>query len=258
MCRLVACFGPPIPISRPVFGGTHSLARQSWEPRELLSGSVNADGWGVTWWPGGAERPVRIARAEPIWFDPDLPRLLGSLAASSILAALRNTTPGLPVDRTGLLPILRDRWAFALNGYVPAFRARHMRRLREQLPDGFYARLEGVSDAETLMHLALAAIAGGASPADALVDVRDRVAARLAPRETSPLTMVLADATGGTILHTTLNGAVNSLYLRERGELIPEGVVIASERLDGDEGWEPVPDHSIVEYGASGVRITPL
>lgn len=257
MCRLVAYQGSPLPLSRTVFGGSHSLARQSWEPQELLSGSVNVDGWGVSWWPGDG-RPVRLARAEPIWFDPDLPRLLGSLSASSVLAALRNTTPGLPVDRTGLLPIVRDRWAFALNGYVPAFRARHMRRLREHLPDGFYARLEGVSDAETLMHLALAAVAAGATPADALVDVRDRVAARLAPRETAPLTMMLAGSEGGTILHTTVNGPVNSLYACEGGELAPEGCLIASERLDADERWVRVPDHSVIEYGAGGVRIASI
>jgi len=258
MCRLVAFHGPPAPLSRLVFGGSHSLVRQSWAPRELLSGSVNADGWGVSWWPSGAERAVRIARAEPIWFDPDLPGLLATLSAGSVLAALRNTTPGLPVDRSGLLPLLRDRWAFALNGYVPAFRARHMRRLREQLPDGFYARLEGVSDAETLFHLALAALAGGADPVDALAEVRDRVAARMGPKETAPLTMVLSDRSGFVALHTTVNGEVNSLYLRQGGDLVGEGVLLASERLDETEGWRRVPDHSVVVAREGGLSVTPL
>jgi len=258
MCRLVAFHGPAAPLSRLIFGGTHSLARQSWEPRELLSGSVNADGYGVAWWPSGSERAVRIARAEPIWYDPDLPGLLNTLAAQSVLGALRNTTPGLPVDRSGLLPLIRDRWAFALNGYIPAFRARHMRRLREHLPDGFYARLEGVSDAETLFHLALAALAGGMDAVDALADVRDRVAARMGPRETAPLTMVLSDSGGFTALHTTVNGAVNSLYVREGGALVGEGVILASEPLDETEGWERVPDHSVVVAHGGTVAVTPL
>jgi len=258
MCRLVAFNGPPAPLARLVFGGTHSLARQSWEPRELLSGSVNADGYGVAWWPTGSERPVRIARAEPIWYDPDLPSLLSTLAAESVLAVLRNTTPGLPVDRSGLLPLVRDRWSFALNGYVPAFRARHMRRLREELPDGFYARLEGVSDAETLFHLALAALASGTDPVDALADVRDRVAARLGPRETAPLTMVLSDGGGFTVLHTTVNGSVNSLYLRDGADLVGGGVLLASEPLDDADRWERVPDHSVVVARGGDARVSPL
>lgn len=258
MCRLVAFHGSPTPLSRLVFGGSHSLYRQSWAPRELLSGSVNADGWGVSWWAPGSARPVRLARPEPIWFDPDLRGLLDTLSSHSVLAALRNTTPGLPVDRSGLLPMNRDRWAFALNGYVPAFRARHMRGLREALPDGFYARLEGVSDSETLFHLALASLARGSDPADALVAVRDRVAGRLGARETSPLTMVLASADGFTALHTTLNGEVNSLYVREGGELVADGVLLASERLDESEGWERVPPHSIVRVRERACEVVPL
>ena len=249
MCRLVAYHGSSVPLARLVFGGTHSLYRQSWAPRELLSGSVNVDGWGVSWWPPGTERPVRLARAEPIWFDSDLPRLLESLASGSVLASLRNTTPGLPVDRSGLLPMNRDRWAFTLNGYVPAFRARHMRGLRAELPDGFYARLEGVSDAETLFHLVLAAMAGGAGPGDALIAARDRVRERLGPKETSPLTMVLAAAGGCTILHTTINGAVNSLYTLEGEGLAGDGVLVASEPLDDHDGWTAVPPHSLVRIG---------
>ncbi|MDT8368055.1 MAG: hypothetical protein RQ745_02520 [Longimicrobiales bacterium] len=262
MCRLAAWFGPPLPLDRLVFEGPRSLATQAWAPRELLSGSVNADGWGVAWWTGEAERPVRIARPEPIWYDPDLPTLLGSLASGSALAVLRNATPGLPVDRSGLLPLVRDRWSFALNGYLPAFRARHMRKLRELLPDALYARLEGVSDAETLFHLALARIASGASPRDALLSVCDSVADRLGTGETAPLTIVLSERVGLTVLHTTLNGAVNSLYIKRRrialeGGADAEGVLVASERFD-DDGWERVPEHSTLVVGADGVRIDRL
>ncbi len=262
MCRLVAYRGSPAPLARLVFGGSHSLYRQSWAPGELLSGSVNVDGWGVSWWVPGSDRPVRLARAEPVWFDADLPRLLETLAAGCALAALRNTTPGLPVDRSGLLPMNRDRWAFVLNGYVPAFRARHMRRLRAELPDALYARLEGVSDAETLFHLALASLAEGAAPAAALVHVRDMVAAQLGPREAAPMTMVLSGADGFTALHTSVNGDVNSLYVREGGELAGDlandGVLLASERLDDSEGWERVPPHSIVHATGGACEIVPL
>ena len=57
MCRLLAYAGAPLPADVPVFSGDHSLVRQSYAPREMLSGQVNADGHGVAWYRGGL--PVR-------------------------------------------------------------------------------------------------------------------------------------------------------------------------------------------------------
>jgi len=152
----------------------------------------------------------------------------------------------------------RDRWAFALNGYVPAFRARHMRGLRAHLSDGHYARLEGVSDAETLFHLVLTSMASGEDPGRALIAVRDLVEARLGPAETAPLTMVLSGPEGITALHTTVNGAVNSLYLLERAGMAEGGVLLASERLDETDGWQRVPDHSLVRIRQGSTDVDPL
>ena len=47
MCRLTAYAGEPLTADALVFGGTHSLLEQSYVPRELLHGHVNADGYGV-------------------------------------------------------------------------------------------------------------------------------------------------------------------------------------------------------------------
>lgn len=256
MCRLVAYAGSPLPLHPLVFGGEHPLYRQSWAPRELLSGSLNVDGWGVAW-PGPDGALVRMARLEPIWHDPDLPGLLRAVSAPRALAALRNATPGLPVDRTGLLPLVRGEWALAMNGYVPAFRERHMRALRAPLSDAGYAALQGVGDAETLFLRLLQEVEGGASPAEALVRVRDAVAERLEPGETAPLTLVLLGPGGITALHTTVNGAVNSLYLCRNRPLAPEGALLASEALD-PEGWERVPDHSLVELRDGEAEVRPL
>ena len=44
MCRLAAYLGAPLSPARLVFDGSHSLYEQSWAPRELLSGTLNADG----------------------------------------------------------------------------------------------------------------------------------------------------------------------------------------------------------------------
>jgi predicted glutamine amidotransferase len=104
MCRYVAYIGEATDPSPLVFGGDHSLYEQSWAPRELLSGSVNADGYGVVWYTDG--EPRRLAEARPIWHDGELKQALASVRSTCVLGALRNATPGQPVDRAGLLPLL--------------------------------------------------------------------------------------------------------------------------------------------------------
>lgn len=174
MCRFVAYVGDAVSPAPLVFGGEHSLYHQSWDPRELLSGSVNADGYGVVWYDEG--RPRRIAHAGPIWHDNELENTLGSVSSTCVIAALRNATVGQPVDRAGLLPLVQDRFAFVLNGFVPDFHAGHMRALRAALSDDLYAMLRGSSDAETLFLMALSFVRAGAGLSEALEAVAQAVA----------------------------------------------------------------------------------
>jgi glutamine amidotransferase len=267
MCRFAAYAGPhtaPAPVGAVLFGGTYPLVRQAWAPRELLSGSVNADGYGIVWYPTldgeptGSQRPVRVARAEPVWYDPDLEGLLASARSPVAMAALRNATPGLPVDRAGLLPLVYGTWSFVLNGYVPHFRAEHMRALRSELPDDLYASLQGVSDAETLFLLTVAELGRGASPPEALAEVVGRVRARIGAGHDVPLTMALADGHGVWALNGRVgSGPVNSLYVAERPALAPGGALLASEPLDGDDAWRPVPADAAVVLDARGARVSP-
>ena len=130
MCRLTAYAGEPLAADVLVFGGPHSLLEQSYVPRELLYGHVNADGYGVVWYRGAT--PIRIGSARPIWQDEDLRALLEGVSSSTILAAVRNATPGIPIEG-GNQPLLHGRWSFVLNGFVENFRPSHMRTLRSHL-----------------------------------------------------------------------------------------------------------------------------
>lgn len=257
MCRLTAYLGAPIPASTLLFGGSHPLYRQAWAPREMLSGSVNADGWGVTWWEGG--RPARLARPEPVWHDPDLERVLERIELRCGLAALRNTTPGLPVDSVSVPPLVHDRWSFVLNGYVPAFRARHMRDLRRALPDDLYGSLRGSSDTETLFLLVVDALRQGASLAEALHAVARRLLERVerAGGGECQLTMLVSDGDALAVTSTSNVEASNSLYWLEGASPAPEGVLLASEALDADGAWRRLPSHRTLVVGAEGTSVTP-
>jgi glutamine amidotransferase len=231
-----------VPLATLVFHGSHSLYRQSWAPRELLSGSVNADGYGIAW-SGPDGHPVRLARAEPIWYDADLRRLLSTIEAPVVQATLRNATPGLPVDRSGVLPIVGEGWAFSLNGAVPSFRGRHMRALRTALSAERYASLTGVSDSETLFLGVLQRMDEGRTPLEALRAQVAAVAARLEDGEGAALTLVLSSGTEGAfIVHTAVGeSGCNSLYRIESPPWAPGGSVFASEPLDDGSEWTPVP-----------------
>ena len=249
MCRLVAYLGAPLSPGHLVFDGSHSLYEQSWAPRELLSGSVNADGYGVVWYAAG--RPARLAEARPIWFDDDLARTLAALSSPCVVAALRNGTPGIPVDRSGLLPLVFDEWSFVFNGFVPDFRTAHMRALRATLPDELYAELRGASDSETLFLMTIAALRRGASPAEALEATARTVAERVGRAE-AQLNMVLTDGTRVAALRSSTVLLTNSLYLARRPPFAPDGIVLASEAPEGGAVWEAVDGHSRLEVAADG------
>jgi glutamine amidotransferase len=249
MCRLTAYTGPPLAADALVFGGTHSLLLQSYVPQELLYGHVNADGYGVVWYHDG--KPVRTGSSRPIWQDNDLPALLESVSSSTILATVRNATPGIPVDG-GNQPLVHMRWSFVLNGFVENFRASHMRGLRSHLPDDLYGHLAGSSDSETLFLLAVAAIENGASLLDALENVRDIVLeAVLAENHTAQLAMVLTDGHGIGVLLTSSETTTNSLYLARGHPMAPNGALLASERLDTHSSWEAVTPHTGIELATS-------
>jgi len=257
VCRLVAYLGEDLPSGSLVFGGEHSLYRQSWAPRELLSGSVNADGWGVVWYSG--EMPRRLAEARPIWYEDDLRGVLDAVRSTCVVAALRNGTPGLAVDRTALLPMVRGRWSFVLNGFVPDFRSRHMRALREELPDHLYAALRGSSDSETLFLSTLAAMEDGADARQALTRTVTRVLSRLGSSGSEcQLTLLLADGESLTVVRTSNVKETNSLYLGRATRLAPEGSILASEPLTEDDDWEPVPPHHLLSMDRTGVLLEPL
>ena len=76
MCRHLAYLGTPVPLAQLLFDAPHALARQAWAPRDMRGGgTINADGFGVAWYPGGGADPVRYRSAAPLWSDAALPAL---------------------------------------------------------------------------------------------------------------------------------------------------------------------------------------
>ena len=258
MCRFAGYIGRPRSPADLLYSGDHSLEVQSYRPRELLHGHVNVDGFGVSWYPG--DLPVRITDPRPPWHDPDLPALLRSFQASPILASVRNTTPGIPVDRSGLSPLVHGRWTFVLNGFIKSFRTGAMRELHALLPDDLYAELSGVSDTEALFLLLVNYARQEASLEDAIRRLTTEVLRVCRDRELD-LQLNLLTSDGVSLVATRMGSAPlqNSLYLKGepwdgtkardveklQGAKGP-GVWLASEPLDDPGAWVPVPESSLV------------
>jgi glutamine amidotransferase len=142
------------------------------------------------------------------------------------------------------------------NGAIEGFRHGPMRVLRDSLDDESYAGLLGVTDSETVFAVALDRLGEGAGLGEALEETVRRVSnacADLGRRAT--LNLALTDGRGMAFVRYSTEGPGNSLYLLEDGDRYPGGAVVASEKLDGDAGWRPVPDRHLLtvdaEHGAA-------
>lgn len=223
----------------------HSLLRQSWAPRDMRGGgTVNADGYGIGWYPTDAA-PVRLRRASPMWTDAALPGLASSVTSGAVLAAVRSATVGMPVVETACAPFTAGQWLFSHNGVVRDWPS-SVAGLASRVPVTDLLLMEAPTDAALLWTLLRALLLDGVPPAKAVASVVTDVA-EAAPG--SRLNLLLTN--GSTIVGTAWTHA---LWVRK----LPSGVVIASEPYDEDEGWREVPDGHLVTATASTVDITRL
>ncbi|GMR11935.1 MAG: ergothioneine biosynthesis protein EgtC [Gemmatimonadota bacterium] len=246
MCRIVVYAGERAPVAPVMYGGEHSLHDQSFRPKELMDGSLNADGYAVAWYHEG--RPVRVADDRPVWQNQDLEQMLGTVRSTMAVAGVRNASPGMPYGLAEVAPMILDRWTFTLNGYVREFRARFMRELRRDVPDPLYGEIQGTSDTETLFLMALGALERGLSLSAALAAVA-RTTIDTVNREglDAQLNMALTDGESAAITRTGSLDRSNSLYLAEASSLLAPGTLVASEPLDKSTEWQEVAHHHVVE-----------
>jgi gamma-glutamyl hercynylcysteine S-oxide hydrolase len=261
MCRHLAYLGPPITLASVLYDRPHALVRQSWAPRQQRFGTINADGYGVGWYePDVQPEPARFRRAGPMWADRSLESLSRVVRSGAFLAAVRSATPPAPIEETGAAPFTDGRWLFSLNGAVTG----DLVALRGQVSRRRQAGLTGASDAEILFALLLDRLdrldrldapdgsgdcgPGDCGPEQALADLVRTVPGRL--------NLLLTD---GATIWATVEG--DTLYWRPEPGGDPPGhgasVIVASEPLDDEPDWVPVPDRSRLTATSDGVSVVP-
>ncbi|MET1006347.1 MAG: ergothioneine biosynthesis protein EgtC [Propionibacteriaceae bacterium] len=246
MCRHVAYLGPPRPLADLLFTPSHGLVHQSWAPREMRGGgTINADGFGLGWYPDADRAPVSYRQAGPIWSDPNLPGLATTITSGAVLGAVRSATVGMPVTAGAAAPFRDGPWLFSHNGVVRGW-PEALATLAERLPITELLTLEAATDSALLWALVRQHLRAGAPLGEALSDtIRD--VRREAPE--SRLNLLLTD--GHRVAATTVG---HSLWLRQGNGCLQ----IASEPLDDDPEWRPVPDGQLVLASTTHLDITEL
>lgn len=252
MCRHLAYLGPPVPLSGLLFDPPHALVHQSWAPREMRgSGTINADGFGVGWYPEPGAEPCRYRRTDPMWSDADLPGLARATRAPAVLAAVRSASPGMPVVAAACAPFAGDGWLFSLNGRVAGW-PDSVAALARRLPATDLLRLAAPVDSALLWALVRHRLRAGADPAEAVADTVAEVAAA-APG--SRLNLLLADP--HRIVASTAGHSL-SVRVERAGEVGGGSVLVSSEPLDDDPAWRRLDDGLLVVATTAGVDVSPL
>ena len=246
MCRHLAYLGSPVPLARLLFDAPHSLARQSWAPLDMRGGgTINADGFGVAWFPGDGADPVRYRRETPLWSDVALPALAAHTVSGGVLAAVRSATVGMPVTETASAPFAEGRWLFSHNGVVRGW-PDSVTGPAARLPVRDLLTLDAPTDSALLWALVRDRLRAGTPAPAAVAGV---VAEVTAAAPGSRLNLLLTD--GRRIVATTVGHA---LSVRAGAGT----VLVASEPLDPGPAWQAVPEGHLLVATASTVDLTPL
>lgn len=246
MCRLVAYLGPPVSLEAVLVDPPHSLYHQAYAPRDQVSGTVNADGFGVGWYDHARRaEPAVHKTARPMWADRSFQSFGGIVAAPALLAVVRGATAPAPVEDSGAQPFASGRWLFGHNGAVEGFRTGVASQLRRRLSTERESQILSSSDSEVLFALVLDRLDAGADPATAVSEVVALVEGHAGGR----LNLVLTD---GHRLVATRSGDALSVRTDD------SAVVVASEPFDDGTAWRPVPDRHLLDATARTLAIHSL
>jgi gamma-glutamyl hercynylcysteine S-oxide hydrolase len=169
--------------------------------------------------------------------------LAAATSSGAILAAVRSATVGMPVTESAAAPFHDGPWLFSHNGRVDGW-PDSVAEVAAGLPVRDLITLDAPTDSALLWALVRARLRTGASLADALSSVVSLVAAA-APG--SRLNLLLTD---GRSIAATVHGHALSVLSTA------DSVLVASEPLDDDPGWRPVPERSLLVADPSAVHIS--
>ena len=262
MCRLLAYLGSPVSLEDILYKPEHSLIVQSYQPREMTSGVVNADGFGVGWYHSQKNTdPFTYRNTLPIWNDLNLPHLSRYVESKCVLAYVRSATPGQALDFANCQPFNYQKQLFIHNGYIDNFRKTLHRKIRSILSPDFYEQINGNTDSEHIFALLLSqSQINQHRPPDAALRNTLVTLLEMAKRHqvTASANIVFSDGNALIASRFSTNAPAPSLYYLKDHQNFPKSVFIASEPLFTGN-WTACPENSIISVGEDrDIQIKPI
>jgi ergothioneine biosynthesis protein EgtC len=261
MCRLLGYLGSTTQLDRILYKPEHSLISQSYQPREMTAGLLNADGFGVGWYHAQKEaNPYTYRNILPIWSDINLPHLSRYVESNCILAHVRSATPPLAVDLTNCQPFSDENLLFIHNGFIHNFRQTLYRPIRNRLDDYTYQLITGTTDSEHIF--ALIVSEWRKSPDRNLEKALTSVLFQLT--ELAKIhhiyfsaNIILSNGKQLVASRYSNRAPTPTLYYLKDDPFIQDAALVASEPLF-DGNWQSCPEHSIlsVNFDAIASKIT--
>jgi glutamine amidotransferase len=258
--------GEPITVSDLITEPKNSLIHQSYSSEEREE-PLNGDGFGLAWYAHGlSEEPGVFRSVSPAWSNRNLHHLARVTRSHCVLAHVRAASDGTSVTELDCHPFVTGPFAFMHNGELGGFH-RLRRALINQLSDARFALLQGNTDSEFLFAYFLDRYDELAEVGDAtrrLEMAMDKTIFELTAfvsaygiTEPSYLNMAVCDGHHAVISRYTtdepryaesLHLHTGKVYRCVKGVcqmLDPEtqegAIIVSSEKLSDDPGWETVP-----------------
>jgi predicted glutamine amidotransferase len=270
MCRFAFYVGPAMSLASLITDPEHSLIRQSFRSGEREE-PLNGDGFGVAWYPPAPAREPALFRAvTPAWNNANLVSLARAVKSGCILAHVRAATQIRTISESNCHPFVAGHFAFMHNGDLGGF-AKLRRRLLSRLGDESFGIVQGQTDSEHLFALFLEHAGGPLAELDtdgmaaalsATIKEALAMTRRYGDDEPSYLNVAVTNGTTSAVTRYTTDTSYDgeSLYLNVGRRYVCEdgvcrmvtpdahghAVIVSSERLSKDPGWEAVPANHMV------------
>ncbi|MBD6618823.1 ergothioneine biosynthesis protein EgtC [Komarekiella sp. 'clone 1'] len=249
MCRLLAYLGSPVSLEKLLYKPEHSLIIQSYQPREMTSGVVNADGFGMGWYHNQKDtEPFIYKNTLPIWNDVNLPSLSRYVESKCVLAYVRSATPGQAIDFSNCQPFNEQQLLFIHNGRIENFRQTLHRKIRSTLTQNLYEKINGNTDSEHIFALLLSQIKiNKHRPLQYALRTTLLTLLEMAKRYQVEVSANVVFSDGHRLIASrfTTTSPAPSLYWIRDDLIFPKSVIIASEPLFIGN-WTACPENSII------------
>lgn len=251
MCRLLAYVGQNINLDKILYKPQHSLVVQSYQPREMTAGLLNADGFGLGWYHHRKQtNPYTYKNILPIWNDINLPQISRYVESGCILGYVRSATPPLAVDFSNCQPFTTEKILFIHNGFVQNFRQTLHRPIRKLLKDYSYDLIKGATDSEHIFALIVNQLETNTKDlATALDNSLNQLKELALEHEVNfSANVIISDGKQLVASRYALGSVAPTLYWLKDDFSFPGSVIVASEPLF-KANWNSCPDKSLTIIG---------